>query len=54
MCLLGVPPARCGDDRIYAAHRSSSVHVEAQALYLHLREPASSKITVWHEGQTPR
>ena len=48
--LSGVSLARGGDERVHAAHRASSVYLEAQALQLHLGEPADSKIAIWHEG----
>lgn len=50
-CLLGVPPACCGDDCFHATHRTSSIRMEAQAFHLHLRESADSETAIWHEGQ---
>lgn len=50
-CLLGFPPACCGDDCFHAAYRTSSIRMEAQAFHLYLRESADSEIAIWHEGQ---
>ncbi len=50
-CFLGVPPACCGDECFHAAHRTSSIRMEAQAFHLYLRESADSEIAIWHEGQ---
>lgn len=51
MPLLGVSPARGGDERLHAAHCPSPVYLEAQALQLHLGESADSKVAIWHEGR---
>lgn len=51
VCFLGIPPACCGDECFHAAHRTSSIRMEAQAFHLHLRESADSEIAIWHEGQ---
>ncbi len=47
---LGFCPPRCGDEHFHAAHRPSSLHMEAQAFYLHIGESNNSEATIWHEG----
>lgn len=52
MSPLGLPAPRSGDDDLHAPHRPSPIHLEAQALHLHLGKSAGSEITIWHEGQS--
>ena len=50
-CFSGVPSACCRDECFHAAHRSSSIRMEAQAFHLYLRESTDSETAIWHEGQ---
>jgi hypothetical protein len=49
---LGLPPLGDGDDDLPCPDRPSAFHLAPQALYVHLREPDCSEITIWHEGPT--
>jgi hypothetical protein len=46
----GLPPFGDGDAHLPRPYRPAAVHLAPQALYLHLREPDRSKVTIWHEG----
>ena len=47
---LGVRPSDARDVYLWLAHHTATLHDEAQALHLHIRESYNSKITIWPEG----
>lgn len=47
---LGVCPSDAGDVHLRLAHHTATLHDEAQALHLHIRESYNSKITIWPKG----
>jgi hypothetical protein len=49
---IGLPPLGDGDAYLPRPYRPAAIHLAPQALYLHLGEPHSSEVTIWHEGTT--
>ena len=47
---LGFRPSGARDDHFCLAHHTATLHNEAQALHLHIRESYNSKITIWPKG----
>ena len=53
MLLEGVPPFGDRDGGLCWAHHPSSLPIEAEALYLHLRESTCSQGSICYEGEEP-
>lgn len=47
---LGVRPFGGRDGYLRLAHHTATLHDEAQALHLHIRESYNSKIAIWPKG----